>query len=652
MDSIEIVNQELFDILLDSDPKDAEVIVNHLKRNHCLSSQLEILVKDRISKYFIPSFNKRWRTSCCNKNTFIQKNQAWLKATFSVSEGSTLSSQSRKVKNFEECSEKTKRRRVESLVKKVEMGNIDDALQNIETLNQKTISEIFDKGASSMLSANKSDIEDEKRGKSQHENSIPFTDDEALALFTDLNLTKHKYELLRKLLKKKNVDVLPSYKAITKAKQQCYPSNSAIELNEKGATVKLQELLDHTTERIFKIKDIVPPMDAKNLKMKVKYGCDGTSGINPYQHKSENSEIPKSSLFLMSMVPLQITTEDGSTIIWKNQRPSSPNSCLPILFHYEQETKEKISTEVGNIKKEIKRLKPGRICLNGITYSVNYELICSMIDGKVCQVLTATSSSSNCTVCGAKPSETNHLEVIWAKEENVDSFQYGLQTLHAWIRFMECILHIAYRLPFKQWACRSNEHKQILEERKKHIQKEIRKHLGLIVDMVKQGSGSTNDGNTARKFFDNYKKVSEITGVDEKLIENLYIILQLLSCGKPINTELFDNLASDTAKLYVKRYSWYYMPASMHKILIHGAKVINYFVVPIGQLSEEAQEARNKDFKRCRENNTRKSSPTTINEDILHFLLVSGDPFLGSLRTMFPKQERHLLPRAKEILLD
>ena len=43
----------------------------------------------------------------------------------------------------------------------------------------------------------------------------------------------------------------------------------------------------------------------------------------------------------------------------------------------------------------------------------------------------------------------------------------------------------------------------------------------------------------------------------------------------------------------------YAMPSSCHMILIHGSDVIETFLIPIGQLSEEVQEARNKDIKRC-----------------------------------------------------
>lgn len=166
MDSVEVVNRELFEVLLESDSKDADVLVNHLKLKQCLSPKLESLVKDRFAKYFIPHFNKKWRNSSCNKIAFIKKNEACLGATFSVSVASSLSSQSRKVENFEECSERTKKRRITSFVQKVEMGNIDSVLQNMETLNQETVSEIFHEGASSMLSGKKSHIEDVKTEKS------------------------------------------------------------------------------------------------------------------------------------------------------------------------------------------------------------------------------------------------------------------------------------------------------------------------------------------------------------------------------------------------------------------------------------------------------------------------------------------------------
>jgi len=49
-------------------------------------------------------------------------------------------------------------------------------------------------------------------------------------------------------------------------------------------------------------------------------------------------------------------------------------------------------------------------------------------------------------------------------------------------------------------------------------------------------------------------------------------------------------------------------------------------------LSEEAQEARNKDFRNIRHNSTRKINRILQNEDLGHMLLASSDPYIASLK--------------------
>lgn len=74
------------------------------------------------------------------------------------------------------------------------------------------------------------------------------------------------------------------------------------------------------------------------------------------------------------------------------------------------------------------------------------------------------------------------------------------------------------------------------------------------------------------------------------------------------------------------------MPASVHKVLFHGEKIIEYFDLPIENFSEEAQEKRNKDFRNIRENHSRKNSRQNSNLDILHWLLISSDPVISAHR--------------------
>jgi hypothetical protein len=187
-------------------------------------------------------------------------------------------------------------------------------------------------------------------------------------------------------------------------------------------------------------------------------------------------------------------------------------------------------------------------------------------------------------------------------------------------------------------------------EKKKMVQTRLWDELGLKVDKVVQGRGTSNTGNVARRFFKNTVKVSEITGVDVTLLNRFSVILTAMSSGAEINHERFDKYAKETAELYVKLYDWYRMPPSIHKILMHGSLVIRYALVPIGQLSEEAQEARNKDYIRCREHHSRQNSRINTNTDLFNFLLVTSDPKITALRTKFKKSPTKLPPEVIYLL--
>jgi len=100
--------------------------------------------------------------------------------------------------------------------------------------------------------------------------------------------------------------------------------------------------------------------------------------------------------------------------------------------------------------------------------------------------------------------------------------------------------------------------------------------MALLVDIPMQGSGNTNSGNTARRFFEQYELSAEITGVNENLIRRLGVILRSMASGYAINIDSFREYALQTAKMFVSEYPWYYMPSSVHRILL-----------PIGMMSEE-----------------------------------------------------------------
>uniref|UniRef100_A0A2H1VFM7 SFRICE_040898 n=1 Tax=Spodoptera frugiperda TaxID=7108 RepID=A0A2H1VFM7_SPOFR len=290
-----------------------------------------------------------------------------------------------------------------------------------------------------------------------------------------------------------------------------------IECTESYAVVGLQSLLDHTVKRIFmtKTKDNSSEMN-DTCTLDSKWGCDGSSGHSEYKQAFDEEDISDENLFLTSLVPLRLTDAKNDTNVhWFNNTPSSTRLCRPVQFQFTKETREMIKNEISRMEGEIKNLNESIVNVDGKIYKVKHNLMFTMIDGKVAQTVTDTASNAVCFICKAKPTEMNDLNRVRTKVVDEAALKVGLSPLHARIKFMECILHISYNKSFQMWRVNKNT---------SHL-------LGLKVDCVKQGSGPTNDGNMARRFFADARKTSEITGVDFDLIYRFSIILQVINSG-------------------------------------------------------------------------------------------------------------------------
>ncbi|GFR30567.1 dna-mediated transposase [Trichonephila clavata] len=190
----------------------------------------------------------------------------------------------------------------------------------------------------------------------------------------------------------------------------------------------------------------------------------------------------------------------------------------------------------------------------------------------------------------------NDLEAMKTRQIVAENVKLGISSLHSWIKCFECLLHISYRLGTKKWFVRRTD-RPVVDSRKKEVQEKIRRQMRLLVDAPKPGFGTSNDGNTARAFFRNPEIVSSITGIDEIIIKKLHVVLTIIACGYEIDAQKLKEFCLTTAELYVALYPWYYIFQSLHKVLIHGGLLVNDSILPIGQMSEEAIEARNKDSK-------------------------------------------------------
>ena len=81
---------------------------------------------------------------------------------------------------------------------------------------------------------------------------------------------------------------------------------------------------------------------------------------------------------------------------------------------------------------------------------------------------------------------------------------------------------------------------------------------------------------------------SEITGASEEPIKRFSTISGCMVCGYSVNSEAFRTYTYSTAEIFVREYPWFYMPSSVHKILINGTGIIKYVGLLNGMMPQQA----------------------------------------------------------------
>lgn len=664
-----VTRRQLFDVLYEKNglgrSSRTEYLFNYLVGHYKIENDNDAMLKLKSinSKFCSAVYSKL--DQCARKtNRFLEKNKAWLSVQFvfgqtqeetdsdaeqqpGTSSGAAIRhARGRPALEFSASSERTRRRKAAKLSSTFESDELTSAVSKKLKDEGKEAAAKLVSEAILTTPTRASKMREAWQKSHKAKEIIPLTPDEALSVMIEAKDSKHSYLVHRRAAKEHFADIYPSYHKILEAKLRCYPRKEGQIVTEASAEVLLQDLLDHTVKRILKLqKPVLLSLSTDlltNLKLLIKWGSDGSTGHSQYKQMYAEIGLGDGDLFLTSIVPLQLYAEqpgNDKIIVWQNPRPSSTRFCRPVRFQFKKETKELTIQETAYIETQISKLRPTTDMLGNEKIAVSHVCVMTMINGKVCNALTETPSSQTCYICNATPKDMNNIEKVLKRTVIQKNLKFGLSSLHAWIRFFECLLHISYRLELKVWQIRGSENKAFFENKKRTIQQSFRDRVGLLVDIPKSGgSGTTNDGNTARRFFANPSLSSEITGIDEEVITRFGVILRTLSCGYGIDVRAFEEYALETAKLYVAKYPWYYMPTSVHKILLHGAIIIKEAILPIGQLSEEAQESRNKDLKSFREKHTRKISRTTGNQDLLNRLLITSDPLISSLRQCPPRK--------------
>ncbi|XP_048005624.1 uncharacterized protein LOC125241277 [Leguminivora glycinivorella] len=454
---------------------------------------------------FSSKLNTKWNSAARSMEQFVGKFKSWLDGqNIEITVHTTRPQASASCDNinlvgrpkldFESSSFKTKKRRVEDLVQSRSVGELLTAAEvTSRSAGNRNTAKVI-KNINESPNTSSSSLDHSSSVKSRQ-----LTGDEALAYYIDSKSTTHTYKMTRKWSMKAGHYEYPSYHCLRKAKLECYPAEEHIHVTENRVEINLQALLDKTAERLVQSqREVIGNLPSStSLRLISKWGCDESSGHSTYKQKFTDNASTDQYLFVFSFVPLRLL-DDENKVIWQNPRPSSTMYCRPIKFIFAKETTELTTVGTNKVLDQINNLLPSICTVDSSQFSVNHKLSLTMTDGKVCNALSNHRSTQSCFICHATPTQMNgDADGFDPNEEN---YGFGLSTLHAWIRCFECFLHISYKLDIKKWKATSNDEKASVKLRSEHIRRRFKEEMGLIVDQPKPGFGSTNDGNTARRF--------------------------------------------------------------------------------------------------------------------------------------------------------
>jgi hypothetical protein len=207
----------------------------------------------------------------------------------------------RQEKTFSESSERSRRRKTEGLRKttSTEEMSFATAMSLRGSGNPSAAKLIHEAVTATPTRASKiCQSGSEKKGGTA---MWKYSEDEALCLLIDAQLSKRQYTTIRLEAKAKRAEIYPAYNNVRAAKERCYPD--PVTATGSGCQVGLQALLDITARRLLLVQEGVVGTvvnydgETTNFVLVSKWGCDGSTGHSQYKQNASSENLSDSNLF-------------------------------------------------------------------------------------------------------------------------------------------------------------------------------------------------------------------------------------------------------------------------------------------------------------------------------------------------------------------
>lgn len=352
----------------------------------------------------------------------------------------------------------------------------------------------------------------------------------------------------------------------------------------------------------------------------VKVGSDGNSGNLVWHQKPENGK----NIYNRSFAPLVIRNKSGK-VIFKNMKPNSKRLCCYLERSWQKETHETIVKSVDKFEEEVANLKRHVVNINGTDVNVCFEVENTMNDGKTLNALAYKHhkekgflhkaqkelSTQSCHLCLGtskdfkkyhdKKDETVKVDKRKKPLENVDYIEllkYGNAGLHEGLRTREALCNAAFKKRAIEKGISEKEAKEeVLEELDEAI------HVKLFRPEPEK-KGNSNRGEPLKRVTAQAEVTAPILGCSVQLIKSFHELLSYIESTKLQNITEVGTLAKNCHDLYMTEFGVHEkitIAPTMHRVLHHTEEYMVHFQAKgfsLGELSEQALEATNKDSKR------------------------------------------------------
>lgn len=162
------------------------------------------------------------------------------------------------------------------------------------------------------------------------------------------------------------------------------------------------------------------------------------------------------------------------------------------------------------------------------------------------------------------------------------------------------------------------------------------------IDEVQHGSGTSLNGNIARKCFKEPLELAKILGINEDLVKRFaFIVLAFKQKEGVVNIDHLDKYCTETYTLFFKLYPMAKMNPSVHKMIRHGVSIAKQFPLSLAYFAEDA--AMHKFYRKNSISHARQNSKANRLLDVFNRAVDLSDPLVSTI---------YLEKRVKSIKVD